>query len=188
MVWLGFFIHLTFPAPYFQIEIAHWFYIDEYVSNKDKANSYRPKLKQCWLREFAEHMFRHIGFLKVHADNVDQILDDFRNYKLAVPTYGGIILNEDMSKVLLVLGYWSKTSWGFPKGKVNEDEAPHLCAVREVLEETGFDMSPKIDPDQFIAKEIHGQRCCLYIVSNIITQCKGMLCKNAVIVLSRECS
>ena len=52
---------------------------------------------------------------RVHADNVDQILEDFKAYKLAVPTYGGIILNEDLSKVLLVLGYWSRTSWGFPK-------------------------------------------------------------------------
>lgn len=110
-------------------------------------------------------MFRHIGFLRCHADNVDQILEDFKAYKLAVPTYGGIILNEDMSKVLLVLGFWSKTSWGFPKGKVNEDEPPHLCAVREVLEETGYDISDRIDPDEFIAKEITGQRCCLYMVS-----------------------
>lgn len=26
----------------------------------------------------------------------------------------------------------AKSGWGFPKGKVNEDEAPHDCAVREV--------------------------------------------------------
>jgi len=151
----------------FQIEIAHWFYVDEYVSNKEKANSYRPRLRQCYLREFAEHMIRHVGFLSVHSDNVDQILDDFRAYKLAVPTYGGIILNEDLSKVLLVLGYWSKTSWGFPKGKVNEEEEPHVCAVREVLEETGYDMGPKINPDEFILKEISGQRCCLYIITGV---------------------
>ncbi len=25
-------------------------------------------------------------------------------------------------KVLLVQGFWSKSSWGFPKGKVNEEE------------------------------------------------------------------
>lgn len=35
-------------------------------------------------------------------------------------------------KVLLVQGYLAKSGWGFPKGKVNEDEAPHDCAVREV--------------------------------------------------------
>lgn len=35
-------------------------------------------------------------------------------------------------KALLVQGYLAKSGWGFPKGKVNEDEAPHDCAVREV--------------------------------------------------------
>ena len=33
---------------------------------------------------------------------------------------------------LLAQGFWTKSSWGFPKGKVNEEEAPHNCAVREV--------------------------------------------------------
>ena len=30
-------------------------------------------------------------------------------------------------------GYWVKANWGFPKGKVNQDEAPVDCAIREVL-------------------------------------------------------
>jgi hypothetical protein len=30
---------------------------------------------------------------------VENILDDWRDYKLSVPTYGAIILNEDLSKV-----------------------------------------------------------------------------------------
>ena len=64
--------------------------------------------------KFVRYFFIRLTF-RVHADNVDQILEDFKAYKLAVPTYGGIILNEDLSKVLLVLGYWSRTSWGFPK-------------------------------------------------------------------------
>ena len=33
---------------------------------------------------------------------------------------------------LLVQGYWAKASWGFPKGKVNEDEIDYMCAIREV--------------------------------------------------------
>lgn len=37
-----------------------------------------------------------------------------------------------MTQVLLVQSYWTKTSWGFPKGKVNQDEDPLNCAVREV--------------------------------------------------------
>ena len=82
------------------------------------------------MKQFAEHMFRHIPFLRKYVDQVDQIIEDWRQYKISVPTYGAIILNEDLTKVVLVQSYWNKTSWGFPKGKVNEEEPPHLCAVR----------------------------------------------------------
>jgi mRNA-decapping enzyme subunit 2 len=56
----------------------------------------------------------------------------WRDYKQAVPTYGAIVLDEDLSNVLLVQGYYAKSSWGFPKGKVNEEEEPIHCACREV--------------------------------------------------------
>ena len=58
-------------------------------------------------------------------------------YKKNVPTYGAILMNSDLDKVLLVQSYFAKSSWGFPKGKVNEDEDPLHCAIREVYEETG---------------------------------------------------
>lgn len=33
---------------------------------------------------------------------------------------------------LLAQGFWTKSSWGFPKGKVDEGEQPVECAIREV--------------------------------------------------------
>jgi hypothetical protein len=76
---------------------------------------------------------QHIPFLKPHSKNLESILEQWRDYKQAVPTYGAILLNEDLSQVLLVQSYWAKSSWGFPKGKVNEAEDPMHCAGREVL-------------------------------------------------------
>ena len=104
---------------------------------------------------------------RVHADNVDQVLEDWRDYKLAVPTYGAIILNQDLTKVLLVQGYWSRTSWGFPKGKVNEEEPPHLCAVREVYEETGYDISQRINPKDYLSQVINDQTSWLYLIHGV---------------------
>lgn len=49
---------------------------------------------------------------------------------LCVSTYWSFVLFQ--FQVLLVQGYLAKSGWGFPKGKVNEDEAPNDCAVREV--------------------------------------------------------
>lgn len=67
-----------------------------------------------------------------HLKNVDSILTQWREYKRAVPTYGAIVLDEDLTHVLLVQSFLAKSSWGFPKGKVNEEEPPAKCAVREV--------------------------------------------------------
>lgn len=36
------------------------------------------------------------------------------------------------SKCVLVQPFMSRTSWGFPKGKVNKDESAFDCAIREV--------------------------------------------------------
>jgi mRNA-decapping enzyme subunit 2 len=37
-----------------------------------------------------------------------------------------------LAQCLLVKGWKSSSGWGFPKGKINEGEPEHLCAIREV--------------------------------------------------------
>ncbi|KAG7189900.1 hypothetical protein KM043_006070 [Ampulex compressa] len=145
----------------FQIELAHWFYLDFYCTEEN------PKLRRCNMKEFATHIFSHIPFLKIHVGNIDNILEQWREYKQSVPTFGAIVLNEDLTQVLLVQSYWSKNSWSFPKGKVNKDEPPSHCAVREVLEETGFDISSLIDEDAYIESTINDQLVRLYIISGV---------------------
>lgn len=75
---------------------------------------------------------QHIPFLSLHAKNLDNILQEWKQYKMSVPTYGAILMTSDLKHVLLVQSYWAKSSWGFPKGKVNENENPLHCAIREV--------------------------------------------------------
>ncbi len=41
----------------FQMELAKWFYDDEYVNSS-------AELTSCSMRDFCEHMFRRIPFLK----------------------------------------------------------------------------------------------------------------------------
>jgi len=146
----------------FQIEEAHWFYIDFYVNKQPNR-----KLQSGTMRTFTEHIFRHIPFLQEHVDQLDDILEEWRSYKLAVPTYGAIILNTFMDKVLLVQGFWAKSSWGFPKGKINQNEEPHICAAREVYEETGYDITDKMDPNEFLEHQLNDQMIRLYIVPGV---------------------
>ncbi|XP_013858243.1 m7GpppN-mRNA hydrolase isoform X1 [Austrofundulus limnaeus] len=144
----------------FQIELAHWFYLDFCMQNT-------PGAPHCGIRDFAKAVFHHCPFLLPHGEDVQKVLEQWKEYKMGVPTYGAIILDESLENVLLVQGYLAKSGWGFPKGKVNEDEAPHDCAVREVLEETGFDIKNRICKDMYIEQKITDQLVRLYIIPGV---------------------
>lgn len=145
---------------FFQIELAHWFYIDFYRVEM-------PGLPGCGIKDFSKIIFRHCPFLNEHAEDVNKIYADWREYKMSVPTYGAIMLDETMQYIVMVQSYFSRTSWGFPKGKVNEGEESHQCAVREVREETGFDISALINENDFIETTFNEQLARLYIVPGV---------------------
>ncbi|NWJ05527.1 DCP2 hydrolase, partial [Crypturellus undulatus] len=153
----------------FQIELAHWFYLDFYMQNT-------PGLPQCGIRDFAKadilfitvNIFsNHCPFLLPQGEDVQKVLDEWKEYKMGVPTYGAIILDETLENVLLVQGYLAKSGWGFPKGKVNKEEAPHDCAAREVFEETGFDIKDYICKEEYIELRINDQLARLYIIPGV---------------------
>lgn len=144
----------------FQIELAHWFYLDFCMQNA-------PGLPQCGIRDFAKAVFNHCPFLLPQGEDVQKVLEQWKEYKMGVPTFGAIILDETLDNVLLVQGYLAKSGWGFPKGKVNKDEAFHDCAVREVLEETGFDIRDRICKKTYIEQRISDQLARLYIIPGV---------------------
>ncbi|XP_019964891.1 m7GpppN-mRNA hydrolase isoform X1 [Paralichthys olivaceus] len=144
----------------FQIELAHWFYLDFCMQNT-------PGAPHCGIRDFAKAVFHHCPFLLPHGEDVQKVLEQWKEYKMGVPTYGAIILDESLENALLVQGYLAKSGWGFPKGKVNEDEAPHDCAVREVMEETSFDIKNRICKDMYIEQKITDQLVRLYIIPGV---------------------
>lgn len=157
---------------FFQIELAHWFYLDFYVGLESKDNISSDELninglRACGIKDFSAQIFNHCPTLINHAGNVENILGSWREYKMAVPTYGAILLDPSLQHCLLVQGFWAKTSWGFPKGKVNEGEQPKDCSVREVMEETGFDISNMIDDEEYIEYQMNDQLSRLYIIPNV---------------------
>lgn len=89
------------------------------------------------------------------------------HYKQRVNVYGAIILNPTLDKVLLVKGWYSRSSWGFPRGKVNKNENEVSCAIREVFEEIGYDLTGMIDPNEFIELKIREQNIKLFIVHGV---------------------
>lgn len=82
------------------------------------------------------HTFpQHIPFLKRSEADIDSIYQKWREYKTLVPTFGAVLIDDTMSHILLVQSFMA--SWGFPKGKVNQEEDPADCAVREVTQFKG---------------------------------------------------
>ncbi|KAA8652585.1 decapping enzyme complex catalytic subunit DCP2 [Aspergillus tanneri] len=65
---------------------------------------------------------------------------EFLAYKTRVPVRGAILLNQDMDEVVLVKGWKKGANWSFPRGKINKGEKDLDCAIREVYEETGYDV------------------------------------------------
>ena len=51
---------------------------------------------------------------------------------------GGVVFRIEDGRPLFLLIRDSYDNWGFPKGHVEQDEAPESAAVREVQEETGL--------------------------------------------------
>ena len=62
---------------------------------------------------------------------------------------GAVLFNPTLEKVLVVSNL-SKRRYGFPKGKTNQDETDEQCAVREIYEEVGYDISPQLNPSEFV--------------------------------------
>ena len=121
---------------------SHWFY-------EDFVREQNPKFPSLPLKKFSEMLFHACPLLHQWSHDHEQAFNTFMQYKTRVPVCGAIMLNETWEKVchpyrvslisthvssqcILVKGWKSSSGWGFPKGKINEHEPPHECAIREV--------------------------------------------------------
>ncbi|XP_028318305.1 m7GpppN-mRNA hydrolase-like isoform X3 [Gouania willdenowi] len=82
----------------FQIELAHWFYLDFCLPSL-------PGAPHCGIRDFARAVFHHCPFLLPHGEDVQKVLEQWKEYKMGVPTYGAIILDESMENVMEETGF-----------------------------------------------------------------------------------
>jgi mRNA-decapping enzyme subunit 2 len=132
----------------FQIEEAQWFY-EDFIRPLD------PSLPSMNLRRFALLMFQHCPLSSSYSElHHTQAYEDFLAYKTRVPVRGAIMLNDDMTHAVLVKGWKKGAKWSFPRGKINKDEADLDCAIREVWEETGYDLKGAglVAPDEQMKK------------------------------------
>ncbi|KAJ7630927.1 Dcp2, box A domain-containing protein [Roridomyces roridus] len=144
----------------FQVEQAHWFY-------EDFIREENPKFPTLPLKKFSAMLFHACPLLHQWSHDHEQAFNNFMQYKTRVPVCGAIMLNDTWEKCVLVKGWKSSSGWGFPKGKINEDEPAHSCAIREVLEETGYNLASQINKHDVIEMSIREQKISLYIVPGV---------------------
>ncbi|KAL9100387.1 MAG: hypothetical protein Q9163_004230 [Psora crenata] len=77
-----------------------------------------------------------------------------------------------MDKVVLVKGWRKGANWSFPRGKIDKDELDLACALREVYEETGYDLKQaglvgEENDMKYINVAIRGQEIRLYVFRGV---------------------
>lgn len=149
---------------YWQAEQAHWFY-------EDYLRPLNPSLPSLSQRQFTRLIIEssplYSRLVSGSAVDYESVWDEYKSYKRMVPCCGGILLNKEGDKVLLVRGWKSNAGWSFPRGKINLAESEEACAVREVEEETGFDLTGMVNPDDKIKTYINAQEVTMFIVPGI---------------------
>ncbi|KAJ3488247.1 hypothetical protein NLI96_g2964 [Meripilus lineatus] len=138
----------------------HWYY-EDFIREQD------PSFPTMTLKKFSNTLFHHCPLLSHWGDDHEQTFQNFLSYKTRVPVCGAIMLNSRWDKCLLVKGWKATSAWSFPKGKINEQEPRHACAVREVLEETGYDLEGQVNPNDVVELSIKEQSISLFIVPNV---------------------
>jgi mRNA-decapping enzyme subunit 2 len=150
----------------FQVEEAHWFY-EDFIRPLD------PTLPNMSLRDFCLRMFQHCPLLaSFPEENHLQAYQEFIQYKTRIPVRGAIMLNHDMDCAVLVRGWKKQASWSFPRGKINKEEDDLDCAIREVYEETGFDLReaglvPEGGDTKSIEVTLRDQQVRLYVFRDV---------------------
>lgn len=143
-----------------QIELAYWFYEDYYADKYDDLPHFNK------LRGFGEVLFRHADSLSPRIDKYAALYDEFNGIRSKTPVAGCLLLNAELSKVVLVCS-WNGDRWGFPKGKVEEGESAMAAAVREVDEETGFYAGDLVCAEHCITEQQGARTVSLFIVTGV---------------------
>lgn len=137
-----------------------WWHYEDHVRHKHD-------LRSLGLKEFTGLIFDTCPGLEPFRGSLEQIYAEFTAYKRTVPVCGAILLDPPMQKCLLVRGYQKGSGWGFPRGKMSHNETDEDCAIREVIEETGYDISDKLVKNDFIKLNIGNQETKLFIIQNV---------------------
>ncbi|KAH7617923.1 putative mRNA-decapping enzyme subunit 2 [Nannochloris sp. 'desiccata'] len=152
----------SFERLLFSVEQAWWHYEDHVRQRPENSH-----LRSLSLKQFTGLIFEKCPGLEPFRGSLEEIYASFNAYKRTVPVRGAILLDPSMEKCLLVRGFKKDAGWGFPRGKLSLNETDAQCAAREVIEETGFDITSKLVEDQYIDVQLGDQATRLFIIPGV---------------------
>jgi mRNA-decapping enzyme subunit 2 len=148
----------TNARVFFLFEEAHWFYLDH-------CRAINPHLPNLKMKGFCKKLIEVCPIIWKGGDPTEG-LKEFVSYKQSIPVRGAALFNSAMTKILLVQGVES-VSWSFPRGKISKDEEDADCAIREVKEEIGLDITPYLNKDDYIERTVRGKNYKIYLCRNL---------------------
>ena len=133
-----------------QLKRAHWHLLDNYIKKDLAAQKMFPKRT---FESFIETCLNALRIDKAVEYNVKDMIGEYDNYRHSLPVFGAILLDPSLTEAVLVKGQKDQ-SWTFPRGKIEKQENENgvQCAIREVQEEVGIDISNLINPSNKVQK------------------------------------
>lgn len=150
---------------FIHVQEAYWFYLDYYYQHDEQVHD-EDKFRTF---SFVVLSFLHVrGLTKWEPERTVEYHDMFKDYLARIPVAGAIIIS-DCKHVLLVRGFRCN-SWGFPKGKIDQGETLMDCALREVREETGLDLTLLINEEHFVEMQQSLTPTRLFLINGVVIE------------------
>lgn len=139
----------------------------DFTSNESTMQTLRKVEKTYW--QYCCHVphhpklsfsqyFKHICFLIEKEWNYEDYIvmkSKYNYYKKSIPTAGAMIHYHDNNGIYLLLVKNNRAKvFSLPKGKQEKGEKVRETAIREVMEETGLDISDYINDDMMYNNNI----------------------------------
>nr|CAH8872968.1 unnamed protein product [Trichobilharzia regenti] len=148
----------NFVRIFFEVERAHWFYVDYCIED--------PSVGGVDMFGLTQQLFKKFPYIVPKGINWQEKFIEWRKYRGSTCTGSVIIIDEHYKMILLVQGFYGNR-WSLPGGKVNQNESLVDCAAREVMEETGLDLGNRISPSLYIDRHIGGTLRRAFIVEGL---------------------
>lgn len=142
----------------FKMEKAYWFYTDFLCNNYS--------LNKLSFKEFIDVVIGATPFLRYLSITGNQVKRHLDDYQKKIPRYGCILVNPNRTKILLIKNKNSR-KYSFPKGKINFNESPVDCSIRETFEEIGVNVSPYITQHCILHETNNGNQNGYFIADGV---------------------